>query len=100
MTQLKSIQLNERLLELRWSEGGCGISGCSGPDCVCALCAQPIGLKEDDPRWQHHSEHCGGCDLCEDSVPTIIFRGDREHMRQAALHSRCLAKLTEPRGGV
>ena len=87
------MQLNERAAEIRWSSGSCGVSGCTDPECVCALCAQPIGIKETDPRWDHHYEDCSGCSLCEDEVPMILFRGKGKQMKQAAFHNRCFEKL-------
>lgn len=86
-------QLNELALEVRWSKGSCGVSGCSDPGCVCALCAQPIGVPETDPRWESHGEECMGCELCEDEVPIILFRGEGKSMLQAAFHDRCFRKV-------
>jgi len=87
------IALNERAAEIRWSKGSCGVSGCSDPECVCALCAQAIGIKETDPRWDGHDPDCFGCKLCEDEVPMILFRGEGKAMKQAAFHNKCFEKL-------
>jgi len=87
------IALNERAAEIRWSKGSCGVSGCSDPECVCALCAQAIGIKETDPRWDGHDPDCFGCKLCEDEVPMILFRGEGKKMKQAAFHTKCFEKL-------
>ncbi|HEV1992466.1 MAG TPA: hypothetical protein VGR34_06345 [Candidatus Dormibacteraeota bacterium] len=89
--------LNEHIIEVRWSRGSCGVSGCAHPECVCALCAQPIGIPESDPRWAGHGEDCFGCELCDDEVPIILFRGEGRDMTQAAFHSRCFEKLLESR---
>lgn len=86
------MQLNERMAEVRWSSGSCGVSGCTDPECVCALCAQPIGIREDDPRWTGHDPDCFGCKLCEDEVPIILFRGEGKDMKQAAFHNACFEK--------
>ena len=61
-----------------------------------ALCAQPIGIPETDPRWDGHDPDCGGCELCEDEVPIILFRGEGREMLQAAFHQRCFERLLEP----
>jgi hypothetical protein len=88
------IALNERAAEIRWSKGSCGQSGCTDPECVCALCAQPIGISEEDPRRADHDNYdCGGCEICEDDVPTILFRGKGKQMKQAAFHTKCFEKL-------
>jgi hypothetical protein len=81
------------MAEVRWSKGSCGEAGCSDPECLCALCAQPIGVSEDDPRWHDHDEDCYGCELCEDSVPIILFRGEGKDMEQAAFHNKCFEKV-------
>jgi hypothetical protein len=93
-----NLELNSRVLEVRWSKGSCGTPGCKDPECVCALCAQPIGTSEEDPRWDSHPDYCCSCQLCEDQVPIILFHGDSDgrEMRQAALHARCFQKLCEP----
>jgi hypothetical protein len=87
-------ELNSRALEVRWSKGSCGTPGCNDPECVCALCAQPIGISEEDPRWDSHPEYCVACELCEDQVPIILFHP--EGSVQAAFHARCFQKLREP----
>jgi hypothetical protein len=83
----------ERMAEVRWSKGSCGVSGCSDPECVCALCAQPIGTPENSPLWEGHDEDCDGCELCMDEVPIILFRGEGKDMTQAAFHTECFKKL-------
>ena len=90
-----AFELNALAIEIRWSKGSCGVSGCADPECVCALCAQPIGIPESDPRWNGHDPDCGGCELCEDEVPIILFRGEGRDMLQAAFHQRCFDKLLE-----
>ena len=92
-----SILLNERTSEVRWSKGSCGNSGCTDPECVCALCAKPIGVPEDDPRWVDHDDDCPECELCVDEVPVILFRGEGEEMMQAAFHIACFNKLIAAR---
>lgn len=87
------MSLNEKAAEIRWSNGSCGRSGCGDLDCVCALCAKPIGVDEDDARWSEHDEDCGGCELCEDEVPLILFRGKGKDMKQAAFHTKCFEIL-------
>lgn len=91
-----SMKLNERAFEIRWSKGSCGESGCADPDCVCALCAQPIGIAEEDPRRNDHDEECCGCPICEDDILMLLFRGEGKHMTQAAFHHKCFEKLLEP----
>jgi hypothetical protein len=78
---------------LRWSNGSCGNAGCADPECCCAVCALPIGVSEDDPRWNDHDEFCGGCDLCRDMVPIILFRGEGKAMQQAAFHEACFKTI-------
>jgi len=88
------IALNERMAEVRWSSGACGVSGCADPECVCALCAKPIGVAEEDPRRaDHDNEDCCGGEICDDDVPMILFRGEGKAMKQAAFHTRCFEKL-------
>jgi hypothetical protein len=91
----KPIQFNERIAEVRWSKGSCGNSGCTDPECVCALCAQPIGVPESDPRWDTHDENCwdSECPLCIDDVPITLFRGEGEASEQAMFHTRCFNQL-------
>jgi len=89
-----SFKFTERLSEVRWSKGSCGNQGCPDPDCVCALCAKPIGVSEEDPRRADHDNECCGCPICEDDVPIMLFR----HKRQAAFHHACFGKVaTEER---
>lgn len=87
-----SIAINESKI-LRWSERSCGISGCKDESCVCAVCALPIGIPEDDPRWDCHPDYCDGCVVCEDEVPIIIFRGEGKDMKQAAFHAACFRAI-------
>ena len=87
------MQLNERMCEVRWSKGSCGQSGCRDPECVCAVCAQPIGIPDDDPRWEDHDEFCTGCEICEDAVPIILFRGKGRDAKQAVFHGACFEKV-------
>ena len=89
------IALNERAHKIRWSaRGSCGNSGCRDPECVCAICAQPIGIPEDDPRRDaHDDEFCMGCEVCEDDVPIMLFRGEGNFTEQAAFHNACFEKL-------
>jgi hypothetical protein len=86
--------MNQREREIRWSSGSCGQSGCADPECVCALCAQPIGIAEDDPRRNDHDDECcdPDCPICSDDVPIILFRGEGKDMQQAAFHHACFAK--------
>lgn len=84
---------------IRWStRGSCGNSGCTDPECGCAICGSPIGVNEDDPRWDTHSEYCVECELCRDSVPAILFRNKGESVEQAQFCSKCFEKaiLTVP----
>ena len=78
---------------LRWSEGSCGNSGCTDAECCCAVCALPIGVADSDPRWDSHGEDCAGCELCNDSVPIILFQGEGKDMKQAAFHDACFQKI-------
>lgn len=87
------LKLNERAQEIRWTTNYCGMAGCPDPDCVCALCAQPIGVLESDPRWETHDEDCVDCELCHDNVPIILFKGRGKKMLQAAFHNACFGKL-------
>lgn len=92
---MSSLNLNAKLLlEVRWSRGSCGQAGCTDPECVCGLCAQAIGLPEDDPRRDNHDEDCAGCPVCEDDVPVMLFKPVQGEMRQAAFHTRCFRRLT------
>jgi len=88
------IKLNNRMMEVRWStKGSCRNSGCPDPDCVCALCAKPIGIPEEDPRRADHDNECCGCAICEDDIPMILFRCDGKNMKQAAFHNACFQKV-------
>jgi hypothetical protein len=89
------LNLNADLFRtVRWSTGSCGNAGCKDPECVCGLCAQPIGIPEDDPRRDAHDQFdCAGCEICEDDVPTILFRGKGKDALQAAFHQRCFNRL-------
>ena len=79
---------------IRWnSRGSCGNPGCIDPECGCALCGLPIGISEDDPRWDEHDEWCGDCDLCRDQVPLILFRGTGKQTQQAKFHDACFSKI-------
>jgi hypothetical protein len=82
---------------IRWSTGSCGQAGCADPECACAICRKPIGVSEDDPQWADHPEWCGGCELCDDQVPIILFRGEGKAMLQAAFHTKCFTKAIEVR---
>jgi len=79
---------------IRWnSRGSCGESGCKDPECCCSLCGLPIGVSDDDARWDEHDEWCSDCDLCRDRVPLILFRGQGKDMEQASFHQYCFEKL-------
>jgi hypothetical protein len=88
--------LPECLPLIRWSDrGSCGNSGCSDPECCCALCAKPIGVSEDDPRWDEHSEFCDDCELCRDGVPIMLFRGEGAATEQAQFHQACFERVAK-----
>lgn len=73
-----------------WSRQACGRPGCAAHrGCRCALCNEPIGVDEEDPRWQQHDEWCGGCELCQDQVPIILFRGQGKDTVAAHFHTAC-----------
>lgn len=79
---------------IRWSKRGtCGSAGCKDPECCCALCGQPIGVSEEDPRWDDHDEYCGDCDVCRDQVPLQLFKGEGKNMVQAQFCSTCVKRL-------
>lgn len=80
---------------IRWSaRGSCGDAGCPDPGCGCSLCGEPIGVSEDDPRWANHDDECcGACELCEDSVPIMLFHGEGKSMTQATFHTKCFQKV-------
>jgi len=87
--------------KIRWSaRGSCGNAGCSDPECCCALCGQPIGVSEDDPRWDEHDEHCSDCELCRDQVPMMLFRGKGKDCEQAQFHTACFEKILFVRKGI
>lgn len=86
----------EHVKEIRWSRrGSCGSAGCTDPECCCAVCGKPIGVAEEDPRWEDHPEDCYDCDLCRDQVPVILFRGERKATLQAQFHQRCFERVAE-----
>lgn len=86
--------LPEHAERIFWnSRGSCGEPGCTDPECCCSFCARPIGVAEDDPRWDEHEEYCDDCDLCRDSVPLMLFRGEGEQMQQAQFHVRCFEQI-------
>jgi hypothetical protein len=79
---------------IRWSlRGSCGNAGCTDPECCCAFCSLPIGVPEDDPRWESHPECCGGCELCQDEAPLMLFRGQGKQTEQAQFHALCFSKI-------
>jgi hypothetical protein len=67
--------------------------GCKDPDCCCAVCALPIGVAEDDPRWLLHREDCVGCEVCIDQVPFMLFRGAGVCAEMAVFHERCFQAI-------
>jgi len=86
---------------IRWSKrGSCAEPGCKDPECCCGLCGEPIGVPEDDPRWDDHDEWCGDCDLCRDRVPLMLFRGEGKQMEQAQFHTTCFEKIAHFRSGI
>jgi hypothetical protein len=85
---------------IKWSRrGSCGNAGCKDPECCCSLCGQPIGVPEEDPRWDAHPEYCGDCDLCRDRVPIQMFRGEGKATEQAQFHTRCFEQILFVREG-
>ena len=88
-----SFRLNDRAIEVRWSKGSCGQSGCADQECVCALCAKPIGVAEEILEQNNHDPECFGCEMCYDQVPIMLFRGEGKDMLQAAFHDRCFKSL-------
>jgi len=85
---------------IRWSKrGSCGNPGCKDTECCCGVCGEPIGVSEDDPRWDDHDEFCGDCLLCRDQVPLILFRGKGKNMEQAQFHTACFEKVAHFRSG-
>ena len=91
---LSDFQLSAEVMQfVRWSRrGSCGNSGCTDPECCCALCGKPIGVDENDPRWDDHSDYCDDCDLCRDRVPIMLFRGEGKKMEQASFHTACFER--------
>lgn len=86
---------------IRWAKrGSCGNAGCKDPECCCALCGEPIGVSEDDPRWDDHDEWCDDCDLCRDRVPPMLFRGQGKQTEGAQFHTRCFEKIVHFRSGI
>jgi hypothetical protein len=84
---------------IRWSKrGSCGNPGCKDPECCCSFCGHPIGVPEDDPRWDDHVEYCIGCELCEDQGPLILWRD--EGKEQAQFHNACWQKIVFLRKGI
>lgn len=60
----------------------------------------PIGVAEDDPRWDAHDEYCDDCDLCRDRVPIILWRGKGKAMEQAQFHNQCFTKIAHFRNRI
>ena len=87
----------EHAAKIRWSaRGSCGNSGCTDPECGCSICGKPIGVPEDDPRWETHDEYCDGCDLCVDEVPLIMWKEDVDgRTLQAQFHTDCSGVIIE-----
>ncbi len=82
--------------QIRWFiKPGCGESGCPDPECCCSLCGKPIGVSDDDPRWDDHDENCIDCDVCRDAVPLILFRGEGKPMLRAQFHTKCFEKVVK-----
>jgi hypothetical protein len=73
----------------------CNEAGCKDPQCVCSLCGEPIGTPDDDPRWVKHEEDCDDCDVCRDSIPMMIFRGEGRSMQRAQFHGRCFGSIID-----
>lgn len=90
-----TIDLNpDKLRTVHWSRrGSCGTPGCIDPWCGCGFCGHPVGVLEDDPRWEKHDPDCDGCRLCEDQVPLMLFRGSGPTMEQAQFHAACFNLL-------
>lgn len=79
---------------IRWSRrGSCGNPGCKDSECGCSLCGKPIGVSEDDPRWDDHDDWCGDCELCRDQVPLILFHGEGKRVEQAQFCHACAEKI-------
>ncbi len=85
---------------IRWSRrGSCGNAGCTDPECGCSFCGLPIGVPDDDPRWNDHLDYCDGCELCQDEVPIHLFRGEGKATEGAQFHTACFTKLMHFRTG-
>jgi hypothetical protein len=84
---------------IRWSRrGSCGNAGCTEPECCCALCGLPLGVAEDDPRWDAHGDgdcYDWNCPVCSDRVPLMVFRGKGKAAEQAAFHQKCFEEVFE-----
>jgi hypothetical protein len=65
---------------VRWSGGSCDNADDSF---VCAVCGLPIGVSEDDPKWDGR-----------DQVPMIIFRGEGEDVEHATFHHGCFEQIS------
>lgn len=79
---------------LKWSRrGSCGRPGCKDPECCCSFCGLPIGVPEDDLRWDDHDEFCGDCELCRDQVPLLMFRGEGKQTEGVQLHWACAQRI-------
>ena len=77
-----------------WNKRGtCGNAGCTDPECCCSLCARPIGVDEEDPRWDTHDEYCEDCELCRDRVPAMLFRGEGKETEGAQFHWNCFIRM-------
>lgn len=86
---------------IRWNKrGSCGNAGCKDPECCCAFCGLPIGIPDEDPRWDEHSEFCDGCELCRDLIPLMLFRGEGKDTEQASFHARCFTRIAHIRTGI
>ena len=75
--------------------GCCDQPGCTDRYCRCSVCDLPIGVADDDPRWDAHDEDCNDCDLCRDQIPVMLFRGEGKAMEQARFHVRCFEQVAE-----
>ena len=84
------------ITHIRWSSrGSCGNPGCTDQECCCSVCGKPIGVSEDDARWNEHSDDCEDCELCRDRVPIILFSGEGEAMQQAQFHQACFERIAK-----
>ena len=93
--QASALQMRpEVAAKIRWSKrGSCGNAGCKDPECCCALCGEPIGVPEEDARWDTHDTYCSDCELCRDQVPLMLFKGKGRAMMQAQFCSACVKLL-------